>query len=74
MAWFVPTVAYDNARPFGVRHSTVLYMAREKFWFADQEEKPTEWSTNVHLVEFESPMADFLSWGMRNFNKAIKTP
>jgi hypothetical protein len=49
-------------------------MAREKFWFADQEDKPAEWSTNVHLVEYESPMAEYLSWGMRNFNKAIKTP
>ena len=54
--------------------SKVLYQSKEKFWFADKEDKPKDWSNNVHVLEFESPMTDFLSWGLRNFNKAIKTP
>lgn len=54
--------------------TTVLFNSREKFWFADHEDKPEEWSENVHMFEFESPMTDYLSWGLRNFNKVIKTP
>lgn len=52
----------------------VMYLTREKCWFPDHEEKPKEWTHQVHYLEYESPMKGALGWGLRNFNKAIDTP
>eukprot|EP00040_Diaphanoeca_grandis_P017587 m.91982 g.91982 ORF g.91982 m.91982 type:complete len:256 (-) comp26515_c0_seq1:127-894(-) len=54
--------------------ASVLFKAKEKFWFADKEDEPKDWTNNLHYLEFESSVNHGISWRLRNFNNSIKTP
>lgn len=54
--------------------ASVLYSVREKVWFPEKEDKPEEFSNNVHYFEFESSIRGPINWRLRNINKSIDTP